>query len=168
MHPGKYLFQTSRFFLLCSLLFGGRFAVAQEVQLINSAQINQWKNTTGDTVYVINFWATWCAPCVAELPAFEKIQQQYAGQKVQVILVSTDFKKDLETRVKPFVLEKNLHSRVAFMNETNPNNWIDLVHGDWSGLIPATLLVGPKHFEYFFEGPLDYETLEAAVKEALH
>ena len=78
-------------------------------------------------------------------------------------------KKQVETKVKPFILEKNLHSQVVFMDESNPNNWINLVHPDWSGLIPATLIVAPrKKFERFLEAQLTYEALEAAVQAALN
>ena len=55
-----------------------------------------------DTTYVINFWSTWCAPCVKELPYFEQVNQKYTNRKVKVILVSLDFPKQLETKLKPF------------------------------------------------------------------
>lgn len=168
MRDSANTLSLSRLLIVFGLLWMSHFAIAQDIPFIKAAQIEQWKNANTDTVYVINFWATWCGPCVAELPEFEKLQQQYAGQKVKVILVSTDFKKQVETRVKPFVLEKNLHSQVVFMDESNPNNWINLVHPDWSGLIPATLIIAPhKKFERFFEGELSYEKLETLVQSAL-
>ncbi|MEO6758226.1 MAG: TlpA family protein disulfide reductase [Saprospiraceae bacterium] len=149
-------------------LFLPAVAKAQDIPFIKAAQLEQWKNADTDTIYVINFWATWCAPCVAELPEFEKLQHAYAGQKVQVILVSTDFKKQVELRVKPFVQENIQYSRVVFMDESNPNNWIDRVQTDWSGLIPATLIIAHrKNYAYFHEGALTFEELEAALQEAL-
>jgi len=117
---------------------------------------------------VFNFWATWCAPCVEELPLFEKLNQAYAGQKVQVVLISTDFKRNVETGVKPFVRDKKLQSRVVFMDESNPNNYINAVDSTWSGALPATLAWSKrKGFSQFFEKKLNYEELEAAVKKAL-
>lgn len=167
-HPVRKSLFSSRLLIAFVLLLMSHLATAQDIPFIKAAQIEQWKNADTDTIYVINFWATWCAPCVAELPEFEKLQQQYATQKVKVVLVSTDFKKQIETRVKPFVLEKNLHSQVVFMDESNPNNWINLVNPDWSGLIPATLVIAPqKKFERFFEGELTYEKLEIMVQSAL-
>ncbi len=44
-----------------------------------------------DTTYVINFWATWCLPCVKELPEFEEINQHFKDKKFKMILVSLDF-----------------------------------------------------------------------------
>lgn len=141
---------------------------AQEILPIKAEQLTQWKNADNDTIYVLNFWATWCGPCVAELPEFEKLHEKYADQKVKVVLVSTDFKRDLEPRVKPFVARKNLKSQIAFMDETNPNNWIDLVSPDWEGSIPATLIVSKrKGYAHFFEKQLSWEELESAVQAAL-
>ena len=65
--------------------------------------------------YVINFWATWCAPCVKELPAFEKLNKEYAAKNVEVILVSLDFPKQVEKRLLPFINKKNLQSKVDFV-----------------------------------------------------
>jgi thiol-disulfide isomerase/thioredoxin len=66
------------------------------------------RQNKSDTTYVINFWATWCKPCVEEIPHFEKLYATYKNQKVKVIMVSCDFKKQLETRVIPFVQNKKM------------------------------------------------------------
>ena len=159
---------SSRLRLVFTLLLLSTLVLAQDIHFIKADQITRWKNADTDTMYVINFWATWCGPCVAELPAFEKLHERYAGQKVKVILVSTDFSKQVDTKVRAFVQEKNLRSQVAFMDEPNPNNWINLVNPDWSGLIPATLIIARrKKFERFFETQLTYEELETAVQAAL-
>lgn len=137
---------------------------AQEVPFIHRDQIEKWKNTDTDSVFVLNFWATWCAPCVAELPAFEKLHQKYADKKVRVILINNDFKKQVDSKVKPFIREKKLKSQVVFMDESNPNNWINLVSTDWSGSIPATLIISKKKNKIlFFEKPLKYKALEKAL-----
>ncbi len=141
---------------------------AQNVPFIKADQITVWKTADTDTLYVLNFWATWCGPCVEELPSFEKLNQAYADQKVKVVLISTDFKRNVEKSVKPFIQRKNLKSEVVFMDESNPNNYINLVDSTWSGAIPATLIVSKrKNVSLFFEKKLTYEELEAAVKKAL-
>ncbi len=136
--------------------------------MIQTDQLTYWKNNTSDTVYVLNFWATWCGPCVAELPEFEKLNENYKDKNVQVVLISTDFKRNLENEVKSFVEEKKLKSRVVFLNEPRANDYINLVNPDWSGAIPATLIIANnKGYQRFFEKKLSYEELEAAVKAAL-
>ena len=59
-------------------------------------------------IYVVNFWATWCGPCVKELPYFEKINKEYADKNVEVLLVSLDFPKQMEKKLIPFIEKKNL------------------------------------------------------------
>ncbi|MCS7037009.1 MAG: TlpA disulfide reductase family protein [Saprospiraceae bacterium] len=138
------------------------------IPFIKSAQLSAWRSGASDTVYVLNFWATWCAPCVAELPHFEKLHAEYSQKPVRVVLVSTDFRRDVDRRLKPFVERHALKSHVVFLDEKTPNDWIDVVATEWSGAIPATLVVQPKKkFERFFERQVHYEDLEKAVQEAL-
>ena len=155
---------TMKFSYLCLCLFWASFLSAQEIPFIQRGQIEHWKQADTDTIFVINFWATWCGPCVAELPAFERLNKRYKDKKVQVILVSNDFKKQVDTKLKPFVHKKKLKSRVVFMNESNPNNWVNLVSPDWSGALPATLIISKRKGKVlFFEKQLNYAALEAAL-----
>ncbi len=156
------------YFLIPLLLALSSRLCAQEISFIDGEQINRWKNTSSDTVLVVNFWATWCDPCVEELPVFEKLTRDYAGKKVQVILVSNDFKMNIETKLKPFVRKKNLKSRVVFMDEPDANLWIGLVSPDWTGGIPSTMIVSKKKNKVLvFEEPLTYAELESALLSVL-
>jgi thiol-disulfide isomerase/thioredoxin len=92
-----------------------------------------------DTLYIINFWATWCKPCIQELPYFEEVHEKYKTEKIKVILVSLDFKKHMDKRVIPFIEKNNIQSKVVLLNDGKPTYWIDSVSEDWSGAIPATL-----------------------------
>lgn len=119
----------------------------------------------GDTIYVVNFWATWCGPCVAELPYFEKIDSVYKDKKVKVILVSTDFRKDIDTRLKPFVEKRKLHSEVNFLDEIYDNEWIPKVDSAWQGNIPATKIYNAKTKKtVFLPRQTTYEELDSLVR----
>jgi thiol-disulfide isomerase/thioredoxin len=120
-----------------------------------------------DTLYIINFWATWCKPCVAELPYFEKLNKIYASEKLKIILVSLDFSDELETRVMPFILKNNIHSKVFLLNESNPNTFIDKISPRWSGAIPATYIY-KGNVNSFYEKSFNYEELESIVKLKLN
>ena len=92
-----------------------------------------------DTIYVINFWATWCAPCIKELPYFEKLHTD--NPKVKVILVSLDSRKDLEKKLVPFVNRKKITTQVVLLSDKDYNAWLDKIDSSWSGAIPATLML---------------------------
>jgi len=98
------------------------------------------EQTQSDTTYVINFWATWCAPCVKELPYFEQLHEQAAGKKIKVILVSLDFRKDLETKLKPFLEKRQFSASVVALVDSRQQQWIEKIDPNWSGAVPATLI----------------------------
>ncbi len=116
--------------------------------------------------YVINFWATWCAPCVKELPAFEKLNKEYAAKNVEVILVSLDFPNQVEKRLLPFISKKNLQSKVVLLDDVGEDIWIKEIDSTWSGAIPATLIYSPRGRK-FYEQSFDYELLETELKTLL-
>lgn len=119
-----------------------------------------------DTIYVVNFWATWCGPCVAELPYFEKLDSVYKDKKVKVILVSTDFRKDIDTRLKPFVEKRKLHSEVNFLDEIYDNEWIPKVDSAWQGNIPATKIYNAKTGKtVFLPRQTTYTELDSLVND---
>ena len=113
--------------------------------------------------YIVNFWATWCAPCVKELPYFEKINQEYSDKKVEVLLVSLDFPKQVEKKLIPFINKRKLKSEVILLDDINEDVWIKAIDENWSGAIPATLIYN-KNKRKFYEHSFDYETLEKELK----
>ncbi len=120
-----------------------------------------------DKVYVVNFWATWCAPCVKELPAFEKIKSDFATKNVEVLLVSLDFPKQVDKRLIPFIEKNEIQSKVVLLDDTNEQRWISEIDKDWSGSLPATLIYS-KNKRKFYEQSFDYKTLENEVNTFLN
>jgi thiol-disulfide isomerase/thioredoxin len=120
-----------------------------------------------DTTYVVNFWATWCKPCVEELPAFQQLWENGKGQKLRVILISMDAPKQKESRLMPFLKQKPFGPEVWLLGTGQAHTWIDKVSPEWSGSIPATLIFNTKANEkQFHEGTLSYEALERATRRA--
>lgn len=118
-----------------------------------------------DTTYVINFWATWCKPCVAELPYFEQLHAQIGDQKIKVVLVSLDFAKDVETKLVNFVQQRRLKPSVIALTDGKYNDWIDKVHPDWGGAIPVTYIYRAEQVLFHDQQYEDYEELIASVKK---
>ncbi len=115
---------------------------------------------------VINFWATWCAPCIKELPAFEKLGKHYEGQDVEILLVSLDFPEQMD-HLKAFIAKKELQSEVVFLDDGDANKWIPKVDKNWSGAIPATLVIGDKR-KRFYEQSFTYDMLESELKDIIN
>ena len=136
------------------------------VKVYNYKELKPLLEQKGDKIYVVNFWATWCAPCVKELPAFEKLNSVYAAKGVEVLLVSLDFPKQKEKKLIPFIVRKNLHSKVVMLDDINEDVWIKAIDSSWSGAIPATIIYN-KNSRNFYEKYFDYETLEAELQTFL-
>ena len=113
-----------------------------------------------DKIYVVNFWATWCAPCIKELPYFEALNQQ---EDVVVLLVSLDFPRHKESRLLPFIKKNNVQSTVVLLDDANENYWINDIDSQWSGAIPATLIYTTKK-RAFYEQSFTKEELFALVE----
>ena len=113
------------------------------------------RRTSGkDSLYIVNFWATWCAPCVAELGEFNALQKHYAGKPVKILMVSLDFKEDYP-KLPRFLERKKLTPQVVWLSDTDPNVFIPKIDNSWQGSIPATVIVHPgKQFKQFIEGSI--------------
>ena len=123
--------------LSCSTL------LAQPATTIKLKELQQLISSKHEKVQVINFWATWCAPCVKEMPLFENLNAN--NNEAEVTLVSMDYDLDPNPeKVYRFISRKNLKSKVLILAEQNPNAWIDKIDKEWSGALPATLIINSK------------------------
>jgi thiol-disulfide isomerase/thioredoxin len=128
------------FYLLIVLLAAGKLQ-AQNIQSVKATEILARVEAAPDTTFILNFWATWCAPCVKEMPYFEALNKAVEGQPIKVIFISLDFKKDYQTRLPAFIEKRDIQSEVLFLDERDANTWIPLFSDAWSGVIPATYVV---------------------------
>lgn len=131
------------------------------IEVYNFDQFQAFLSDNSDQTYVVNFWATWCKPCIQELPYFEAVQMGHLD-KVKVILVSLDFPNKLESQLIPFVKERNLQSQVVLLDDPHENQWIPKIDSSWSGAIPATLIFN-KSKRLFYERSFTKEELENEI-----
>jgi thiol-disulfide isomerase/thioredoxin len=134
----------------------------QQVPIVDFEGLKPLLSKQNDTTYVVNFWATWCAPCIKELPHFERLNQEYSDTKLKVILVSLDFPNHFDSRLIPFIKEMDIKSEVILLDDPNSNYWIDQVSPDWSGAIPSTLIYN-RNARMFFEKEFSYDELKQIV-----
>ncbi len=137
-------------------------AGAIKVNAYDFDKLEYFLNRKNDTTYVVNFWATWCVPCIQELPHFERLNAEYKDEKVKVLLVSLDMHKMVESKLIPFIKEKNLQSDVVLLRDPDANSWIGKVDKSWSGAIPATVIYR-KDKRKFYEKSFTYAELEKEV-----
>ncbi len=157
--------------VLCCVLFScqekvkenssNSFEKSDGIVIVDFDQMENYINVHSSKTLVVNFWATWCKPCVKELPAFEKLGASYNSNDLSVILVSLDFPEQLG-QLKKFIKDRELKSEVLFLNDDNANEWIPKVSDKWSGAIPATLIVSNKT-KNFYERSFTYAELEKEI-----
>jgi thiol-disulfide isomerase/thioredoxin len=155
-------------FLIISLTILTHTIYSQNVSVIKITDLEKRIRNNSDTTYIVNFWATWCVPCVKELPDFDSISTTYVNKKVKVLLVSLDFKEDLKIKLLPFISKKKIRSEVVLLDELNANYFIPKISDEWSGAIPATLIINnQKKLNRFFEKKLNYEFLKTEIENSL-
>lgn len=139
-----------------------------QTTLVSTSQITQLEVEKNDTIYVVNFWATWCKPCVKELPYFQQLQNNYRQFPLKVILVSVNRPSELH-QVEQFLSDHHITVTSWLLNEKDPNIFIPAIAQEWSGAIPATMVYGPApNDRQFFEKEFTYTSLNSIVQPLIH
>jgi thiol-disulfide isomerase/thioredoxin len=154
-------------FLTGLILFSSVAANAQKIQKIKMKELAVYASGS-DSVLVINFWATFCKPCVEEIPYLLKICKKYKGQKVKLLLVSLDAPAEFPAKIRAFVKKKKFTATNYWLAETDADYFCPQIDKKWSGSIPATLIVNKaKNYRGFFEQPFKEAEFESVLKTAL-
>lgn len=138
-----------------------------DLEIYDFSGLEAFLNKKDEKTYVINFWATWCAPCIKELPYFEQVNKTYKEKNVEVLLVSLDFPKQYEKKLIPFIKQRNIESKVIALDDPKMNDWIPKVDEDWTGAIPATIIYN-KEKSRFYERSFTMEELEAELNQFIN
>lgn len=153
------------FFLLTIICWP---AQAQDVKIIQIAELQSMLNKGTDTTLVLNFWASWCTPCLKELPEFEQVGRAYVDQKVKIVFINLDNLDKLDTKVKPILKRNQIQSETLLLNESDANTWIDKVDPNWQGSLPyTTILNNNKELRVKIESAITREELEIKLQPFL-
>lgn len=153
---------------LLSLIIKVEVATGQQFTQIRIPELEKILSNREDKLLVLNFWATWCPPCVKELPHFQKVGKEFDPDEVSFLLISIDFPSQIDSHLKPFLDKNNVVLDVAVMMETDQNEWIDKVDPSWQGNIPATLMLNnTKKTRKFHAGDLDETELRNMIRSLL-
>ena len=169
------IFSITLFFLLASTVSnaGNNYLTSNsgaeagaKVKVVNFNEFEPILHQENDTVYVVNFWATWCGPCIKEIPYFEQLGVKYRDSNLKIIMVSLDMPNQIESKLIPFIEKNNMKNDVLLLDDPNFNSWIPVVDKEWTGAIPATLIYS-KSIREFNAKELTFIELEEIVKPLL-
>jgi thiol-disulfide isomerase/thioredoxin len=151
--------------LLFGIVFVCQYLTAQPIRKLKIEELlKEIESTT--TPVVINFWATWCGPCIREIPWFEKNVALFANEKLKLILVSIDFPDEYPKNIQAFANKNGYRSEIIWLNETNADEFCPKLDSSWQGAIPATLMVNnKKHYRQFYNGQLPEGRLLLELKK---
>jgi len=154
--------------ILIILTFTSFPVQSQKIEYIKVPELEKILKNPDNKLFVINFWASWCAPCVKEYPHFEKVSKEYDPAKVEFIMISLDFPSQVENELLPFLKKNKGSLKVAVMMDVDYNSWIDKVDASWQGEIPATLILNNmKKMRHFRSGEIDESGLRKMINELL-
>ncbi len=140
----------------------------QDIPKWKITDVVEYMESGKDEVLVVNFWATFCKPCVAEIPDFIKLVEKYKAANVKLILVSLDLPSYYPARVASFAKKHKFNTDIVWLNETDADYFCTKIDAAWSGSIPATVIVNKKKgYRKFFEEEMSATVFEKELKLAI-
>ena len=153
--------------MLCLILLNSN-CLGQKALIIKQPQLTNLLTQKNDTTYIINFWATWCKPCINELPHFRNVEAEHKGEKIQFLYISLNFKREIDSVLNKFLKMNNFNSTVYLIDEPDYNSWIEKVDKTWQGNIPATVIYNSsKNKRIFFDRELNETELSSEDRKCV-
>ncbi len=128
-----------------------------ELELVDAEAYHEVIARHRGSLVLVDFWATWCPPCVESFPKLVDLHSKYADRGVAVIGASVDFPGESD-RVKAFLHEHDAYFENLKVVVENTDQFISSVGQRWDGGVPAVFLydrAGTLRSEYFGEGALN-------------
>lgn len=133
------------------------------IPVYDESSLSHFLHAEDDKIHVVNFWATWCAPCVKELPDFEELKAEYSEDEVEILMISLDFEEAFEKKLPEFV-KKNMTTDVVVVLPESEQNLIEKVDKNWNGAIPVTVIYD-KNKRYFIDGSTSFTELNEQIQK---
>ncbi|MBT4318253.1 MAG: TlpA family protein disulfide reductase [Candidatus Marinimicrobia bacterium] len=157
-----------KIFLLLLILFLGCNNSDIKLKTVDASDINnQIKKHKGSKAVLINFWATYCVPCIEEFPMIVDLSKKYSEKGMQIYFVSADW-LDRKKDVRDFLLEKDVKGLSFIKEEGNDNNFINEISREWSGALPFTIVYDKNgNLSDYWEMKKNKDRFESAIIKAI-
>lgn len=143
------------------------FVEAQEIKKIKATDLERTIAEAKGPL-IINFWATWCVPCIEEIPYFLEEVKDHKKDSLQILLVSLDFKEAFPNVISAFAKKKKFNAPIVWLDETNADYFCPKVDPKWSGAIPSTLFINNKTgYRKFVEEKISHSELKKEIMAIL-
>jgi len=137
------------------------------IQDLDEKELVKLAQNDSEELLLINVWATWCVPCMAELPEFVTIRNMYRTRKFRLVTICMDEPGQKEAALK-VLKERYVSSTNYFLTIADRDRFADLLDKDWAGPVPYTLLIAPGgKVAYRHDGPIDPLKVKRAIVDVL-
>lgn len=132
-------------FLIVILIFIGvsNVLIGQKLKVLRFDQLEQLIEKQSDSLLIFNFFATWCKPCMQEIPDFLKLQKEVSDKPIQFYLISLDMEKDSNKIFANFI-EKYQTWDFTYLLKVPKGDWISKIDKIGKEIFPATLVINHK------------------------
>lgn len=160
--------KMKRILILLSFALISSASFSQSVKKINMKELLHYIDTSSVPL-VVNFWATWCGPCIREIPWFEKNITALPGKPVRLILVSLDFPDEYPAGITDFAKKNGYISAIYWMSETDTEVYTKQVDKSWDGSIPVTWMINnKKKYRKFYKQQLPEPRLQLELQNLMN
>jgi thiol-disulfide isomerase/thioredoxin len=144
-----------------------RLPVVQEIDAEGLKKILQ-RDASAPRPLLINFWATWCAPCREEFPDLVRLGDDYKARNLDFVIVSLDDPAEIKTTVPRFLQRMRARMPAFLLNAEEPNAAIEAVDPEWAGSMPATFLLDAGgQVVYKHLGPINPDELRSELEKVM-
>ena len=125
------------------------------VELVDEKALRELRENKTDKVRMVNFWATWCGPCVTEFPDLVEIHRMYRHRNFELVTVAVNF-PDEKPEVLEFLKQRQASGKNLLLGSEDKDKLLGTFGEAWRGAVPLTLVIAPGgKVLYSHEGAID-------------
>lgn len=158
----------NKILLMAALITVGINVHGQDIAKWKITDVEKYMAARNGDILVINCWATFCKPCVAEIPFFIKTVEKYKSSQVKLLLVSLDLPSYYPAKIASFAKKHQFKTNIVWLDETDADYFCPRIDSSWSGSIPATLFINTRTgYRKFSEGEMTSKEFEDTLKQVI-